>query len=273
MIASAAPVAVIFRRSPSRLVQLIRWHLGDDQIEAGQWFKGLIHAARCDLSPSGQYLIYFAAIHRAPYGSWTAISRPPYLTALALWPKGDSRGGGGMFTGEAQVVLDHQPKEMVLAEGFDLPENFRPTSIAAHSGWTPGDLEERKALRDGWQVIAEAGLLYPVPGSRPRPFMPMRQHEKPGEDGLRLRRLRSSFERGHRTEYAVTDRHGRMILTLPNCDWADWQGGDLLYAQGGALYRLRGGSLAQGLAQAEQVHDFNGTQFAPLAPPDWATRW
>ncbi len=41
-----APVAVIFRRGPSRQVRLIKWNLKDDSFERGQWFKGRIAGPR-----------------------------------------------------------------------------------------------------------------------------------------------------------------------------------------------------------------------------------
>ena len=95
LLARAAPVAVIFRRGPSRQVQLVLWKTDTDTFESGQWFKGRIYERRCDLSPSGRRLIYFAAKYRKPLYTWTAVSRPPFLTAVALWPKGDAWGGGG----------------------------------------------------------------------------------------------------------------------------------------------------------------------------------
>lgn len=71
----------------------------------GQWFKGRIYERRCDLSPSGEKLIYFAAKYRSPLYTWTAVSRPPFLTALLLWPKGDAWGGGGLFNNERTIGL------------------------------------------------------------------------------------------------------------------------------------------------------------------------
>ena len=40
ILARAAPIAVIFRRGPSKLVELIKWHTDTDTFERGQWFKG-----------------------------------------------------------------------------------------------------------------------------------------------------------------------------------------------------------------------------------------
>ncbi|TGU14674.1 hypothetical protein EN799_66055, partial [bacterium M00.F.Ca.ET.156.01.1.1] len=76
ILARSARTGVIFRRGPSRLVQLIRWDLRTDTFEHGQWLKGRVYERRCDLSPSGELLVYFAATNRLPYGSWTAISKP-----------------------------------------------------------------------------------------------------------------------------------------------------------------------------------------------------
>ena len=53
-------VCVIFRRGPSKWTQLILWDTETDEITNGQWFKGRIYERRCDLSPDGTKLIYFA---------------------------------------------------------------------------------------------------------------------------------------------------------------------------------------------------------------------
>ncbi|MBV8516144.1 MAG: hypothetical protein JO197_01960 [Acidobacteria bacterium] len=88
LLARSTARAVVFRRGPSKRVFLLGWNTANDQFEQGQWLKGRIYERRCDLSPDGQLLLYFAANYQEPYFSWSAISRPPYLTALALWPKG-----------------------------------------------------------------------------------------------------------------------------------------------------------------------------------------
>lgn len=89
--ARASRKAVIFRRGPSRHVAVISWDLARDTFTVGQWFTGRIYERRCDLSPDGEMLVYFAAGWRRQPFTWTAISRPPFLTALALWPKSPER--------------------------------------------------------------------------------------------------------------------------------------------------------------------------------------
>ncbi len=61
VLAREADKAVIFRRGPSNQTALLGWDLKSDTFELGQWFRGRIYPYRCDLSPDGKYLVYFAA--------------------------------------------------------------------------------------------------------------------------------------------------------------------------------------------------------------------
>ena len=64
IVARNARRAVVFRRGPSREVLLSTWDLARDVLVHGQWLRGRIYTQRADLSPSGEYLVYFAAKHR-----------------------------------------------------------------------------------------------------------------------------------------------------------------------------------------------------------------
>ena len=87
LLATGAPVGVVIRRGPSTQVLLIKWDLERDTFEHGQWLKARVYERRCDLSPDGNLLLYFASDQRRAMSSWTAVSCPPYFTALALCPK------------------------------------------------------------------------------------------------------------------------------------------------------------------------------------------
>lgn len=134
VLARRAPIGVIFRRGPTRHVRLIRWNLEDDSPESGQWLRGRVYERRCDLSPRGDMLIYFAAKHRPPFDTWTAVSRPPWFTALALWPKGDCWGGGGLFKNGRLILLNHWSCQMALAEGFRLPRSITVAPLGDSAG-------------------------------------------------------------------------------------------------------------------------------------------
>src|SRR5258708_36865094 len=111
ILAREAHKAVIFRKGPTRWVELIVWNTDTDTFEEGQWFHGRVYDRRSDLSPNGSKLIYLAAKyqrHNPEYSSvWTAISKPPYLTALALWPNGGTNGGGGDFENKDVGRINH----------------------------------------------------------------------------------------------------------------------------------------------------------------------
>jgi hypothetical protein len=92
--------AVILRQGPTKQFRLILWHRDTDAFEDGQWLKHKVYVERCDLSPDGSHFIYFVLDGKwsaDTQGSYTVISRPPYFTALALFPQGDTWGGGGVF--------------------------------------------------------------------------------------------------------------------------------------------------------------------------------
>jgi hypothetical protein len=108
LVARTARKAVVFRRGPNRHVRLLTWDLKSDHIDGGQWLKGRIYERRCDLSPDGSLLVYFAAKFRGPVPSWTAVSRPPFFSALSFFPKGDCWGGGGLFDDDGGLCLNHR---------------------------------------------------------------------------------------------------------------------------------------------------------------------
>ncbi len=61
ILARRGSYAVVFRRGPSDKVAVIGWDRSNDTFTLGQWLRGRIYPLRCDLSPSGKHLIYFAA--------------------------------------------------------------------------------------------------------------------------------------------------------------------------------------------------------------------
>lgn len=107
--------AVILRQGPSKTFRMILWDRDDDSFEDGQWLKHKVYPQGCDLSPDGCHFLYFALNGDwagETKGAYTAISRPPYFTALALFPEGDAWGGGGCF-------LDSR-HYMIASRSFDI---------------------------------------------------------------------------------------------------------------------------------------------------------
>ncbi len=280
ILARKSPKAVIFRRGPSKQVLLISWDTSTDAFKHGQWFKGRIYERRCDLSPDGELLLYFAANHRPPYGSWSAISKPPYLTALALWPQGDTYGGGGHFIAGNRIALNCYCNEISLANGFSLPKPLRVEHFSERPVWQNDDaVWSGRLRRDGWTAVSYPTKSKDEFGSRVlwEPDPPIKWHKPNPKFPKRYILEMSVIGIGEKdgpwylTEHSVIDAD-RRVEKLGRTEWADWsQNGDLLFSMGGALYRGRchDGTLMP-LEEASMLADFSGLKFenrkAPYGP-------
>jgi hypothetical protein len=282
IMARNAPVGVVFRRGPSKQTLLIRWNLRDDSFEQGQWFKGRIYTLRCDLSPSGEKLIYFAAdYHPGGPGTWTAISKPPYLTALAMWPKGDAWGGGGLFETEYKILLNHRDNERTLADDFQLGRKVTVSPFGLRPGWGEDDpIHHRRLLRDGW-ILKQHGITtdYQSKGPASWRFIEPKVYAK-GRKRRKLFLLRKLNAVGERQgdwyviDHEIRDSEGKSLMALPRTSWADWDSnGDLLFAERGKLFRLPSKAIGLGRAAANELADFSGLTFSEKKAPATATRW
>jgi hypothetical protein len=244
----------------------------------GQWFKGRIYERRCDLSPSGEKLIYFAANYRSPLYTWTAVSRPPFLTALLLWPKGDAWGGGGLFNNERTIGLNHPQSQWDLAAEFALPKGMsvEPSGIYAGRGEDDPILHQR-LLRDGWnfrqapevrenkltsriwQEFSKKEIWAKSSGSWTLEMLVAGIHERDGS--------------WYALEHRILDAQERVALDLGRSDWADWsRSGELLFAREGCLYRIVVDGKSE-LGTPEELIDLRDLKFEPSVAPSEATVW
>ena len=159
--------AVVLRRGPSNWCHVILWNTEFDAFEEGAWFKGRIREHACDLSPDGQLFVYFASKYRrmhTSYGSdWTAVSRPPWLYALTLWPNLTHRGGGRfaakrklkLFTTGHRTHPDHplfRPLKVMNASFRRRP----PSAIEIRdSDWSGRDQSDRVIFTRGGKVFRQ----------------------------------------------------------------------------------------------------------------------
>ncbi|MGJ4946641.1 hypothetical protein ACQR1W_39220 [Bradyrhizobium sp. HKCCYLS1011] len=275
--AREAPVAVVLRRGPSKQVLLLKWNLTTDKLQPGQWFKGRIYERRCDLSPSGDLLIYFGAKFKPPFYSWTAISRPPYFSALALWPKGDTWGGGGVFDKDHSVRLNHSPGQDDLAPDFSLPSNLKIAQFGQYAGHGEDfPIHHFLLERNGWKYCGRTTMDSPTPHCA-YPIV----YEKKIDTGLTLQmQMRGSGKSGgtrYRTDHIIFDSEGNELFKLPGTNWADWHDRHLLFAKGCRLFRLRKDRFSQYLNHGDRalklVADLSSLKFEEQAPPHKAMLW
>ena len=87
---------------------------------------------------------------------------PPWFTALAVWPKGDSWGGGGLFVSDQHFLLEHAARllhgvdQFRLMPDFALPRRFRVQRYDGHAPVPECDIEQCRMVLSGWRFVQRA---------------------------------------------------------------------------------------------------------------------
>ncbi len=296
ILARQAPIGVIFRRGPSKWTQIIKWNTNADTFEAGAWFHGQIYPERSDLSPDGTKLIYFAADYSA--GSinhdfpnpWTAISKIPWLTALSVWPNGNTYYGGGRFETDTQLWINQNfwyQGEVTVSS--TLPQDFEvdcehPTqdhkwhelSRWESSGWNAvqaypwGSIPLLRRQPDNTVSVEPTDPSCPLH----TPAYIRTVHEKTNANGscsLIMTSIYAHYQENTRT-FQIRDNHQKTAVTIESVDWADWDKRErLVCAKAGKIFTLD--SLYSGELRFIEVADFNAAKPRRTKAPDWARKW
>lgn len=253
ILARAAPAGVLFRRGPSNWVQLIKWNTKTDAFEHGQWFKGRIYERRCDLSPDGSLLIYFAqklnqrTLSDPEYTfAWTAISKPPFLTALALWPKGDCWDGGGLFKDSKTVLLNHKPDAKPHPK--HQPKGLKIILNAKAAG------EDERLWRDDWRT--EQAGIWMKPNATGKFILTMKL------DAIDM----TAFGGPFLLNFGLTRMGDGKRSDLGRATWADWDHrGRLVLTKQGKLFA---GKVNDDLEVSfAELADFNSAKPVELESP------
>lgn len=286
LLAKNSSEAIVIRRGPSMRVQLARWDRSSDKFELGQWFKGRVYERRCDISPSGRHFLYFAANHKPPYGTWTAISRVPYFKALALWPKGDAWGGGGLFADDNTLMLNHGENQLQMSDDSKLAPKIEVQQLHLHAGrGEDNPIYHMHLLRDGWQETEYIDRIAEPASNLMYPFNPPLEYRKPfyfsSNNFCNLHMIiRGLFEVNgpwYVVDYYVADADGRLLCTLGRIDWADWDSnGDLLFANSGSIFRMKKLDQSPYVGEVEsaiELIDFSEFKFEAVPAPEQASNW
>ena len=193
--AADASLAAILRRGPTEWSRLLLWNTSTDELEAGSWFHGRIYEESCSISPDGKLFAYLAAKHHGNPGaddclSWTAISRPPWLTAIAFWPQAGTQGISTDFVDNTTLIISHphwdelNPRDK-LPDGFNVLSRLTGKGAAEQSLPSPAkstarfftdrgvDQNNRSfeytdgKLHRGGSLIADLATMQPQPEESP----------------------------------------------------------------------------------------------------------
>jgi hypothetical protein len=222
--------------------------------------RGRIYERRSDLSPDGKHFLYFAMNgrkHSKTKGSWTAISRVPYLKAITLLAKGDCWHGGGLFLSDSEFWLNdgYGHTELHAFRGLRRNPAYQPP---VYYGGECLNVYYNRLQRDGW-------TLGSTENHGPTVF------EKALPNGWVLRKLafaetdaptgRGCYWDGHELKHEPSGT----LLVFPEWEWADLDRKRLVWAANGQLWAA---GLGDGkLSRERLLRDFNSMEFEAKAAP------
>ena len=262
LLARASRKAVVIRRGPSRHTAVVGWDRSRDRFRLGQWLYGRIYERRCDLSPEGDRLIYFAMNGKwgsEAKGAWSAISREPWLKAESLFAKGDCWHGGGLFTSSSSYWLNDGYGHHVLHDRARLRRDSSHPWPAGVGGECLSVYFSR-LQRDGWVLASHRGY-------RDEPVL----FDKRISDKWKLRKFaHASLARGegrgvYFDTHELVDARSGERQEFPAWEWADVDGARIVLAERGCLYAAR--VRPDGSFKAELLRDFTDMEFERQAAP------
>jgi hypothetical protein len=273
--ARAAPIVAVLRRGPSNWSHVGRWDVERGVYEPGAWIRGNLYPQRCDLSPDGRWLCYFTLQGQvreswAAGETYVAISRLPWLYALAAWGTAGTWTRGAHFTEN----LDEQPlgdpdvgDTAALRKRYGMAVN-RPATFAVERrrGWHESPETPPRAEHDMWDErrADHVVLRKPQPGSPSGAIeLQVQGHFaafREGPTGTRTRDINYTLRRGSSDE------------PMPDVQWADWAAdGRLLVATTAGRLQIR--SAARGEIEIDSEVDLAPLQPAPEPAPAEARHW
>jgi hypothetical protein len=271
LLARSAPAALVLRRGPSRSVAAIEWNRATDQFTLAQWLRGRIYEKRSDLSPDGKHLIYFAMNGQwsAPTaGAWTAISRAPFLRAIALFAKGDCWHGGGLFVDNRTYWLNDGYGHKVLTDTAEVVR-ADPAPFAPHWGGECWGVYFNRLTRDGWTPRPDLAPPHTRAGG-------MMVFERRLRHGWHLRKLARAGgpppgKAIYFDEHELVEPNRGRELTRHSWEWADVDGDRVVWAEAGALWagRItpRSSKLDDPIDGPTLLRDFGAMTFEAIRAP------
>ena len=271
--AARAPAAVVFRRGPSRWWHITRWHLDTGDIQGGAWFHGTLYPRRCDLSPDGELLYYFALkssrrefLGRTGVQTYSAVARVPWLFALAAWRELGTWTRGYHF-------VEGSPEEGEVSIGLPDAGDLGPMMAKRHRlartdplqydnerrrGWTEHEQCPPRELSDMWDEQRSVILAKASPDGKRR--LVLRDQGWEGNVAGQVEGRSPTFEL----------EKGRTTTELTEAVWADWDsvGRLLVVTREGKLQirNVESGKLVREVALDPALPK-------PRKAPAWAQSW
>jgi hypothetical protein len=260
-------VAAVLEKRPRQWWRIGRWDLSSGEYTRGSWFNGSLYPQRCDLSAGGRWFLYFALKPNSdwPAGeTYTAISRLPWLKALAAWRESGTWSRGAHFVpdrdaweGGDPTVGDATPCRTVSGIRWTQPAQF---AVERRRGWVESATTPPRGPNDMWDERRAVVMEKARPG-KGRPMT------------LTVRGMFEAFRElpNHwppsASPYCLHGKKG--ALELPGVQWADWTWRGYLATATAAVLRI------QDLEQDRMIREVRLPDDEPqrCPPPEWASEW
>ena len=248
-------------------------------MEPGAWFHGTIYPRRSDVSADGRLFGYFALTGRpAPWDTYYAVSKVPWLTALAAWHVGSTWAFGLEFLDDGSLAVPFDPTVPPDHGRFDGAVVARIPRADTWVGGSPFDERDvANELRRGWEPIevepGDARLAeLPIPD---REVHVLLRRAQPGDPSTALVMAHAGARRGgswiEGVEVAYVLETDAGSEWLDDVGWADWDArGRLLVATRNGAIEVREAGSGWGPTWSR---DLGGLEPDPREAPAWARTW
>jgi hypothetical protein len=263
IIALHAPVVAVIRRGPTDWMHVSRWDLRTRRLASRHDLPAAVRpVARRPLV----HVLRAEGLAKWELGAtYIAISRLPWLTALAAWGIGSTWTRGMQFVQDRSVQDVDEPDLGDLAavrERYGL-RLTRADSFAMERrrGWTETAETPPRAPDDAWDERRGDRIVM----ERPRP-------NASGSDRLTVRGTYAAIRElhGRRTDLRYELRTGDLTRPLEHVQWAEWDpDGRLLVATDDGRLQIR--DVVDGSLQWEANEGALGPD--PTPPPAEASIW
>ncbi len=210
-------------------------------------------------------MIYFAMNARwesPSAGTWTAISRVPFLKAIALYPKGDCWHGGGLFLSNHTFWLNNAPNHREpLIENTSLRPDRLHKPKKSFGGECPSVYYHRLP-RDGWRH-----LTHHTTG----PDSTIDTFDKTLPSGWILRKhahatlTRAPGKGVYYDTHELLHSESNYRQKFPDWEWAEYATHRLLWATHGRIFAAK--LTKSGPSAQTELHDFNNMTFQAIKAP------
>ncbi len=273
IITSDRKKVVIYRKGPAKWTQLILWDLKSDQCQEGQWIHGSVYPQKSDISPDGKYIATSIAkysIERTEnniYNSWTAISKPPFFSALFTLFEKEGQARGGYFEENNHFVYNGK-RDQIESRGLVFNDKFK-LSFKPYSNkfkiYGEFPLYDRRITKFGWITNVE------FEGNHQKTITPQLKKKKINPNvSVLLERYTNNFK--IESKYYISQNEKKSIIE--NAEWMEVDFKNrILLAKQGSIYCSRSIDDKTGEIEFNHVASFNESIPEEIKPPEEYYKW